>query len=425
MSVLCQAVLLLALQQPEYVEVRFHRVVLRNGNFIDGQVLAETPGSVTVRLRSGTMTVPRGQIDRVELVKMRTIKEAPVVLSEPEKGPEASTPSLPNTPPKVSAERRKARGTDASRDVPAAVKDKVEEILERLEKGSNEEKASIGRELIELGPDAGTFLADSLDSLDSGSLSIISGVLVDMKPPGAAPLLLTALKSGRPEVRAQAAVAYAPLAGPADGPTFLAMLNDPEVMVRGAAMDVLAKIGYEAALDPIAALCSSPDASLRQRAFLAVAEIGKKNHLEDRVQSIFTDVLEKLEGKARSDTMMKITQARVRNMVPAYLKYLNDENPQVRASAAFGLGQMGDRSAGDSLLARVPLEQDKWARMYIAEACVKLVVRKAIDPLIEWLDDRDPEIRSAALVSLKQLSGANPGADKASWAAWRAQSPQR
>ena len=39
-----------SVQDPVFVETRFHRVHLRNGNFIDGQILSEKPVSLELKL---------------------------------------------------------------------------------------------------------------------------------------------------------------------------------------------------------------------------------------------------------------------------------------------------------------------------------------------------------------------------------------
>lgn len=414
-----------ALQQPEYLESRFHRIHLRNGNFIDGQVVSEAASFVTVRIGGGSMTVRRDLIERVEYVKIRSLKEAPQIVKAPEKDPEAAPKAGPLTPPKVAAERRKERGTDSSRSVAPAVRARLEELLDRMEKAPNEEKAAIGREIAEMGAETAVFLADALESLDAGSLPVVGGILGDLKAEDSVPLLQKALKSSRPEVRIQAAMAFGAQAKTVDGPEFVALLQDSNDDVKSVAIEVLGRLGVAEALDPISKLCSSNVLHVRQRAFTAAVEIAKKTGREDQIETLFRDTLDKTQGEARADTIMKIAQARFRAIGPLFKTYLSDDHPQVRAASAFALGQLGDRSFGDAVADRIASEDDKWTRLYLAEACVKLVARKGIDPLIEWLDDKDPEIRNGAVVALKQLTGANPGIDRAAWTAWRAQSPQK
>src|SRR6185436_5678046 len=92
MNLLCLAVPLLAaspllqsFQDSDVDGLRFHRVHLTNGNFIDGQLVKETAASVLLRLRSGEMTIRRDMIDRVEFVKMRDRNQVPIPTKLPKK----------------------------------------------------------------------------------------------------------------------------------------------------------------------------------------------------------------------------------------------------------------------------------------------------------------------------------------------------
>src|SRR5579863_8190075 len=71
-----------AQQDPVWQEIRFYRVHLRNGNFIDGDLVKQSSKEVVLRLRSGEISIRSDQIDRLEFVKMRDVREvpAPVVL---------------------------------------------------------------------------------------------------------------------------------------------------------------------------------------------------------------------------------------------------------------------------------------------------------------------------------------------------------
>ncbi|HEX7901407.1 MAG TPA: hypothetical protein VF950_26850, partial [Planctomycetota bacterium] len=75
----------LAAQQTSEVwtEIRFHRVHLRNGNFVDGTLVANEQESVTLRVKTGDIEITRDLIDKVEYVKMRSYKEKPADVPPP------------------------------------------------------------------------------------------------------------------------------------------------------------------------------------------------------------------------------------------------------------------------------------------------------------------------------------------------------
>src|SRR3954468_16355441 len=66
-----------AAQDYTWVENRFHRVHLVNGNFIDGQVTSVDKDEVVLRLPVGEMAIRKSTVDRIELEKMRSLLEKP------------------------------------------------------------------------------------------------------------------------------------------------------------------------------------------------------------------------------------------------------------------------------------------------------------------------------------------------------------
>src|SRR5687768_4428544 len=64
--------------------IRFHRVHLRNGNVIDGDLIGLTDREAVLKLSVGHIAIRRTQIEKIEFVKMRSITEkAPVVIPKP------------------------------------------------------------------------------------------------------------------------------------------------------------------------------------------------------------------------------------------------------------------------------------------------------------------------------------------------------
>jgi len=60
----CTAPCLVA-QEITWVETRFHRVHLQNGNFIDGHVLQVTNSDVLLKLPVGEMMIRKDTVDRI------------------------------------------------------------------------------------------------------------------------------------------------------------------------------------------------------------------------------------------------------------------------------------------------------------------------------------------------------------------------
>src|SRR5207249_5339036 len=95
-------------QGEDWVDQRFHRVYLTNGNVIDGQLIKETPQGATLTLKSGNITIRKDMIERIELIKMRSLNEKPPVL--PKVAAASAEPPATLTDPKpevvVDAETR-------------------------------------------------------------------------------------------------------------------------------------------------------------------------------------------------------------------------------------------------------------------------------------------------------------------------------
>src|SRR5258706_9153339 len=88
LPLLCQS-----FQDSDTGDLRFTRVHLRNGNFVDGQLIKDTEHEVMLRLRVGEMGIRRDQIDRVELIKMKSLNAAAIYRPDPKKTDPAATPA--------------------------------------------------------------------------------------------------------------------------------------------------------------------------------------------------------------------------------------------------------------------------------------------------------------------------------------------
>jgi HEAT repeat protein len=82
------------------------------------------------------------------------------------------------------------------------------------------------------------------------------------------------------------------------------------------------------------------------------------------------------------------------------LKY--PKSPLVRKSAATALGDLGDERAVEPLIEALQ-DEDNFVRKMAATACGKLHDRKAVEPLIEALADEDPFVRERAAQALGKI----------------------
>src|SRR5689334_13486442 len=109
-------------------EIRFHRIHLRNGNFIDGKVTADKPNEVILLMAAGEMAIRRDQIDRVEVVKMKSYNDKAIILDTPK--PKKDDPSAPRT------------GKVVEVITPEQIKRKVDIMILRVKSASGEREFS-------------------------------------------------------------------------------------------------------------------------------------------------------------------------------------------------------------------------------------------------------------------------------------------
>ena len=111
-------------------ETRFHRVFLKNGNFVDGDLQRIEADTVVLRLKSGDVGINRDLVDRIEIVKMKAADEAPPKVDLPAR----STEELR----KIEAAESPAPRVAPAYAAPPSVKAAVDPLASRLAKASAE-----------------------------------------------------------------------------------------------------------------------------------------------------------------------------------------------------------------------------------------------------------------------------------------------
>lgn len=436
--------LILALQDPVYVETRFHRVHLRNGNFVDGDMVRRTDQEVVLKLKFGEMSVRSDSVDRVELIKMRTIgetpkeieKPAPKVLeteSRPPAEPTGKTAAPPPGKTPVAAapvkapdkEPEKAVRTVDTFEAGGGVREKVDQILAQIKQAPRERKFDYMQSLLAAGPDAAPYLASILETLDPATLGYVSNALSRMQDPKAVPILRRLLASPAPGVRTACVTLIGKLGGTENARDLHPLLRDDDVVVRGTAVSVLQDFANKDSFDPVSLLISDPDKSVRMRAIAALTAIADKHGLKEELARALSDALERGRGEAKADILSAIDKAGARDLWILVVRYLTDDSPQVRAAAAIALGNFNVPDVAETILDRLSFEKEYWPRIQLAGAAQKMKLQKSIDILIEWLKEPDKNIKTAAARSLREITGQGFGLEYEPWAAWREQTRKK
>ena len=387
-------------------EIRFHRIHLRNGNFIDGKVTADKPTEVILLMAAGEMSIRRDQIDRVEVVKMKSFNDKTIILDPPKAKKED-----PSTP----------RSTKPAVEVitPEQIKRRVDVMILRVKAASGEREFPV-EELQPLGDEGTAYLVSKASTLDLKSLDAVAQAVINIKPgPKTLEVLEGLLDNAVPAVRAMALTILAVSGGDSGRAKYIRpQLKDKDPRVRETALGMLGAVDDDAWFDPICDLCSDPDKEVRSRALRIGRAIATKHSTQDQFSRVMVANVRHNDVGVRTDAIAMLGGLGQRDAWRHIAPMLDDTESVVRAQAAQTLMVLGSPECGDAVVAAMGRERDKWARTYLAGAAQKLLLQKADAPLVSWLTDPDEDIKKLAEVTLKTIFAENFGSDVGKWQTW-------
>lgn len=302
-------------------------------------------------------------------------------------------------------------------------------LLDALEHIENPDDSEITKALAALSNDGFDALADRMMSLDSprarAGIANVLGVCADA---GAAPLLRTFLIDADPAVRSQATVALGRCGSPAVGQALFHLLNDPEEDVRVAALSALGSMkeaGVEWATEipwMLEPLLEDPSPRVQAAAALGLGRIGDPATIlslrrlyadndDDDCRAAAVVGLALLED---SESLREVLEAvKDHKLGPLIRQLLADEGAEETegflAFTALGPEMLSDRSAGggdlgDHFATLLQGNAVASVRARAARALGYLVAVEHVEVLRRALHtDPDPEVRAAAVTSLRDL----------------------
>jgi HEAT repeat protein len=383
-----------------WTETRFHRVHLRNGNFVDGDLLRNDAETVTIKVRTGDLEVSRDLVERVELVRMRSYAEKPTDVAPPpavKPAPEGSppAPALALPAPTGPVQQRAGEIVSSVRHVPA---DRRDDAL---------------RELVGLGPEGALALILMIETLDDDAVRFAGRALREVRSPLLREPLVTLLKSVRPLVRAEAVSSLALLGLEVD------LTWDSSPLVRTASLWAAEVFKSRAAFPRAAALCADPSPDVRRQAIRAVFLIAREHALADQLRD---GLVEALRGEAVPAARVEILDAlaRLRNASAwtAAADELRRDAVEVRIAAARCLAELRSPDSISSLAEALASEVAGPAKVALAEAAGRLRQPMLVEPLIARLSDPDPKVVRASADALAAITGQNHGSDPSRWTAY-------
>lgn len=402
------------LQQEGWQETSFHRIHLRNGNFIDGKVIADKPNEVILLLKAGEMSVRRDQIDFVELIKLRSYNEKPAILATP-KNP-ATTPTTP-TKPKTPDSTPSTTPT-VEVDTPDAVRSKVDQLVYKFRNQPGPEKFFPTEELRALGDSAVAYLATRVPEMDVTLADYVMQAMIVLKTTAANQVLSQLLSHDKPTVRSFAATVLG-VQGDEEKKRYVKpLLRDPDPRVRATALSMAGSVQDPEWFEPVSELCADEVKDVRGPALVLSRRLAVRNGLQERLLRVLGANLSSPSAEVKSDAAGTIGGLQVKGSWIILAPALADRETSVRAAAANSLLQLAEPECGPAVVEQISRETEKEPNMALLAIVLRLRLHKATESVINLLKSGDPDVRTAAENTLRTMSGENFGSDVDAWTAW-------
>ncbi|MFO7966766.1 MAG: HEAT repeat domain-containing protein [Archaeoglobaceae archaeon] len=178
-------------------------------------------------------------------------------------------------------------------------------------------------------------------------------------------------------------------------------LNSSDSNTKAQAAEALGEIRDERAIKPlIYTLEHSEDSTVREKAAESVASIGNANEaLPPLIEALKND-----DWRVRYRAAQAIGTLGDPRAGSALVRALDDPVKDVRKNAAWALGEISNKVAVEPLLETVKNDESQEVRFEAEEAIIKLDT-KAVNTLIDALEQDDPRVREFTAEALGEIGG--------------------
>ena len=172
---------------------------------------------------------------------------------------------------------------------------------------------------------------------------------------------------------------------------------------RVAALSVLERLGEASALPVVLGVAAGDDNELATAAKATLARMGG----EDVDSKLFSS-LQQSSGKMRRVLIELVEQRRLEGALPLFVKYAEDEDPDVRATALDAIATIGGEEQIPDLVKMIQKTQDRTQRQNIEKALVTISRRSgapAVKHLLPLAQGSDSATRVVAIRTLASAGG--------------------
>ena len=401
-------------------------IYLKNGSSLEGKVVEQDKKSVTVELSNGTMVIKRSDI--LEIVKAEIKKED-------EEKPEPKE-EIPKEPSKVTAPSvdKSAKPVTTNRDAPLILSDEgkkppqkeINNLLRKLVSLKESDNAwEVAEKLVVKSKDETAYLLELLGTVQNrDGLKWIIYTVGQLQVKESMKIFYEMLKTEADEsVRVALVEALSQIKGVSTVDLFRRQLSvEKSNITKIAIINMLAKAMDVESLPVLLGMLDAEDDALSHTASLAIMSIyrsAKPQEIEDMdFMTMLNKTINNSGLKGKREILGILGQIKSKDTVDLMVKFLDDENADVRSAAVIAIAALRDNNTLEILVNRLNYEKDLWTRMQIIQSMGRTNNQTMIPVLIELLTDPEEKIRLCAARALGQLTNKFIGDNYDEWKAW-------
>ncbi len=396
----------------DYTELQFHRVHLRNGNFLDGQLVRQSAKEVVIKINVGEMSLRMDLVDHVELVRMKSYNEKPIDLKRPTSEPPVDvtkTPTSPVRPPPILTSKVK---------LDPQTEEQVGILLDEYFKSDIEMKQAVLGKLISLGGSVPAYLVSIITRFDREQIPVVLSTLVQTKDARLISSLAGHLESADPSLRVNVVMAMGSIGDPSAVSYLRTALKDKDAAVRSAAVTALPLLNTADAFDPLLTMMADPDRETRVRVIGILNDLATKYSQQKQLADAIGAALPRSTGEAQLELIYAAGHGGYQEHWRSLSPLLRDDLPAVRQAAASALADLGAKESLNAVAAAVQTEDKESVQIALAGAAQKLGALQTGGTLIQWLSTGSPKLKAASRAALTSMAGQNHGDDLEKWREW-------
>lgn len=391
-----------------------HRVVLTNGNTIDGQLGEITDEYVVIKyapyaeISLRIEDIKRDDQGRLMIVKveMRHTDDKEKLETVPDRGRGTDTTGTGAT------DTNPPNGRDPVEPIPVdgSLAAKVDKIIDDM-KGDADKQPYIQR-LSELSPDGLAYAAGTIKKQDPDTAQyIVAGITrwwsntsnKDRRPGEA---LRGQLPHPNDQVTTSIINALRLLEVKRAVNDFKAMLASSSPEVRGASVEAIGKLGGREVVDILAPLVVDPIKQVREAAASAVVDAAIRLKYERPTFMALRAAMRKGKPEHREMVAHAIGQLKLPESAKTLMELLSSSTRDVRGAAIIALGNIQSAEAAGRLNPLIQNDKDEWIRELVADALRQIRERSSVPFLIDALAaERNNNVRIRINRALQAITG--------------------